>query len=78
MCHIYARIINQYSFSYQTVFSGTFDKQDEDNQVLDEIEFSFNLLLFETQQSLILIIFMLDLTKTPDSNSRPKGLWLEI
>ena len=33
---IYARVINQYKFKYQTVFSATFDKQDEDNQVLDE------------------------------------------
>ena len=32
---IYARIIKQYKFKYQTVFSARFDKQDEDNQVLD-------------------------------------------
>ena len=38
MAHINARIINQYIFRYQTVFSATFDKQDEDNQVLDETE----------------------------------------
>ena len=30
-----ASIINQYIFSYQTNFSARFDKQDEDNQVLD-------------------------------------------
>ena len=35
---IYARLINQYKFKYQTVFSARFDKQDEDNQVLDEAE----------------------------------------
>ena len=35
---IYARLINQYKFRYQTVFSARFDKQDEDNQVLDETE----------------------------------------
>ena len=35
---IYARLINQYKFKYQTVFSARFDKQDEDNQVLDETE----------------------------------------
>ena len=40
---IYARLINQYKFKYQTVFSARFDKQDEDNQVLDETEFFFNL-----------------------------------
>ena len=35
---VYARLINQYKFKYQTVFSARFDKQDEDNQVLDETE----------------------------------------
>ena len=35
---VYARLINQYKFRYQTVFSAIFDKQDEDNQVLDETE----------------------------------------
>ena len=40
---IYARLINQYKFKYQTVFSARFDKQDEDNQVLDETEIFNNL-----------------------------------
>ena len=40
---IYARLINQYKFRYQTVFSARFDKQDEDNQVLDETELFINL-----------------------------------
>ena len=40
---IYARIKNQYIFKYQTVFLARFDKQDEDNQVLDETEFFINL-----------------------------------
>ena len=40
---IYARLLNQYKFKYQTVFSARFDKQDEDNQVLDEIELFINL-----------------------------------
>ena len=35
---IYAGLINQYKFKYQTVFSARFDKQDEDNQILDETE----------------------------------------
>ena len=39
----YARLINQYKFRYQTVFSTRFDKQDEDNQVLDETELFINL-----------------------------------
>ena len=40
---IYAKLLNQYKFKYQTVFSATFDKQDEDNQVLDETELFINL-----------------------------------
>ena len=49
---IYARLLNQYKFKYQTVFSARFDKQDEDNQLLDEtkliINFNFNHNLTET------------------------------
>ena len=40
---IYARLVNQYKFKYQTVFSARFDKQNEDNQVLDETELFINL-----------------------------------
>ena len=40
---IYARLINQNKFKYQTVFSERFDKQDEDNQALDETELFINL-----------------------------------
>ena len=40
---IYARLINQYKFKYQTVFSARFEKQDEDNQLLDETELFINL-----------------------------------
>ena len=40
---IYARLINQYKFKYETVFSARFDKQDENNQLLDETEIFFNL-----------------------------------
>ena len=40
---IYARLINQYKFKYHTVFSARFDKQNEDNQVLDETELFNNL-----------------------------------
>ena len=43
---VYARLINQYKFKYQTVFSARFDKQDEDNQVLDERESFINLNLY--------------------------------
>ena len=40
---IYARLINQHKFRYQTVFSARFVKQNEDNQVLDETELFINL-----------------------------------
>ena len=40
---IYAGILNQFEFKYQTVFSSTFDKQDEDDQVLDKNEFYINI-----------------------------------
>ena len=40
---IYARLINHYKFRNQTVFSARFDKQVEDNQVLDETELFINL-----------------------------------
>ena len=40
---IYVRLINQYKFKYQTVISARFDKQDDDNQVLDETELFINL-----------------------------------
>ena len=38
-----ARIINQYKFKNQAVFSARFDKQDEDNQVLNETELFISL-----------------------------------
>ena len=43
MAIIYARLINQYIFKYQVVFLGRFNKQDEDNQLLDETELFINL-----------------------------------
>ena len=43
MSVIYARLINQYKFKYQCVFLARFDKQDEDNQLLDETELFINL-----------------------------------
>ena len=39
----YVRLINQYKFKYQTVFSARFDKQYEDDQVLKETDFFINL-----------------------------------
>ena len=43
MAIIHARLINQYKFRYQTVFSARFDKQDEHGQLLDETELFINL-----------------------------------
>ena len=43
MSLIYARLINQYKFKYQTVFSARFDKQNEDGLLLDETELFINL-----------------------------------
>ena len=40
---VYARLINQHKFKYQTVFSARFDKQDEDNRVVDETELCIKL-----------------------------------
>ena len=40
---IYARLLNQYKFKYQTVFSARFDQQDEDGELLDETELFINL-----------------------------------
>ena len=37
IANIYANFINQKKFKCQTVFSTRFDKQDEDEQVLDEL-----------------------------------------
>ena len=43
MAIIYTRLIYQYKVRYQTVFSARFDKQDEDNQLLDEKKIFINL-----------------------------------
>ena len=43
MATIYARLINRYKFINQAVFSTRFDKQDEDNQLLDETELYIHL-----------------------------------
>ena len=40
---VYARLINQYIFKNQTVFSARFDQQDEDGELLDETELFNNL-----------------------------------
>ena len=43
MATIYARILNQYKYKYQTVFSARFDTQTEDNQLLKETELYINI-----------------------------------
>ena len=54
---IYARLINQYKFKYQTVFSARFDKQDEDGRLLEETELFINLTINQilTQSDLDII-----------------------
>ena len=42
MATIYARLINQDKFNYQTVVSARFDKQNEDIQVLSETQIFIN------------------------------------
>ena len=52
-----ARFKNQYKFRNQTVFSARYDKQNEDNQVLDETQLfnklNFNHILTETDINII-------------------------
>ena len=43
MASFYTRLLRQYKFKYQTVFSAKFDEQDKDDQVLEEIELFVNL-----------------------------------
>ena len=43
MTSIYARLNIRFKHQYQTSFSARFDKQDENNQVLDDIEIYINL-----------------------------------
>ena len=58
---IYARLINQNKFKYQTKCSARFDKQNEDNQVLDETELFINLNINQNLRKVILILLMLNL-----------------
>ena len=43
---ISAGLTNLYKLRYQTVFSARFDKQNEDNQILDKTEILINLNLY--------------------------------
>ena len=43
LSNIYARLMNQYKFKYQKVFSARFDKQNENNQLLNETELFNNI-----------------------------------
>ena len=58
MSIIYARLICEYQFRHQVVFSARFDKQDEDGQLLDETELFINLNINQniTQSDLIILI----------------------
>ena len=43
MPQIYAGLLNQYKCKHQKVFSVSYDKQDADEQILDEIDWPSNL-----------------------------------
>ena len=43
MSFLYVRLLNLYKFEHQTVFLASFDEQDEDYQVLDQVELCINL-----------------------------------
>ena len=58
---VYARLINQYIIKYQTIFSARFDKQDQDNQLLDETEIFINLTINHNLPEVILIKLILNL-----------------
>ena len=38
MATFYARVINQYKYNFQTVFSARFNEQNGDGQLLDEVK----------------------------------------
>ena len=61
MATVYSRLMNQYNYIYQTVFSARFDKQNEDNQLLDEtklyINLNFNHILTETDREIFNVRF---------------------
>ena len=48
MVAISVRIINQYKFKYQTVFSAKFDREDRYGEMLDETDF-FNKIIFQSK-----------------------------
>ena len=53
----YLRLINQYIFEFQTVFSFTFVKEDEDGQMLGETDLYFFLMVIKKYHRMILISF---------------------
>ena len=39
MAKVHAKLMNEFNFKYQVVFSARFDKQNQNDQVLDEVDF---------------------------------------
>ena len=64
MATILARLLNQYLFKYQTIFSAAIDKQDEKNEVLEEIDvyniLNNNPILSQFDIDKIIVRFQLD------------------
>ena len=77
MSIIYARLINQYKFRYQTVFSARFDKQDEAGLLLDETELFINLNINEnlTQSDLDNINITFPLERQIQQQERKDSGW---
>ena len=53
--NIYARSLKRNKVGYQTLFPARFDKWDEDDRILDEIELYINLHIEQVRHSLILL-----------------------
>ena len=76
---IYARLMNQYKFKYQTVFSARFDKQAEDGEFLDETELFINLYINHnlTQSDLDKINTYISI-RISDTTKRNERFWMAI
>ena len=77
MAFIYARLKNQYKFKYQCAFLCRFDKLDEDNVMLDEIELFINLKINHnlTERDLRNINFRWDLERQIQQQEMKDSGW---
>ena len=77
MSHVYAKLLNQYKFTYQLFFLVIFDKYDEDNEVTSEIEISITLSITHNlmQSEIENIDFQLNLEKRIHSVETQDSGW---